>query len=291
MAWPAPSQISWLMPLAPTEDPELLHTTLECLKQQTLQAHELVIAADGPLPGALERVIDASALRGRLIPQARQQGIGATLANAAPLCRGEAIVRIDSDDLYAATHTADVVEMLLADERIGAVGCQLLELDIERSWQRSARRTPIGVDEAKRWLPWRNPLNHQTVAMRKQALKEAGGYRHCPGFEDWDLWLRMSDAGYVLCNLPTCTAAARVNRSHRQRRRGLDYVREECAFYGRQIRERRMNPALASVACLARLPWRLLPAPMFQWWMQSGLRGSPAFDASWVTQLSEQATR
>jgi hypothetical protein len=279
------------MPLAPTEDPGLLCTTLGCLKQQQLQAHELVIAADGPLPEELKRVIGSSILPWRVIPQDHQRGIGATLAHAGPLCRGEVIVRIDSDDLYAEEHTANVVQALLGEERIGAVGCQLLEVDIEQGWRRSARRTPIHPREARRWLPWRNPLNHQTVAIRKKALLEAGGYRHCPGFEDWDLWLRISKAGYSLCNLPTCTAAARVNRSHRRRRRGLRYIQQECGFYRQQIWGKRINPVLGSLACLSRLPWRLLPAPVFQWWMQSDLRGSPPFDTAWVTQLSEQGAR
>jgi hypothetical protein len=291
MIWPASSRISWLMPLAPREDPSLLNTTLQCLRNQTLKAHELVIAADGPLPESLIRVIKASALPWRLIPQSRQQGIGATLAQAAPLCLGEVIVRIDSDDLYAAGHTAGVVEALLSDSRIGAIGCQLLELDIEQGWQHSARRTPVKAADARRWLAWRNPLNHQTVAMRYQALMDAGGYRHCPGFEDWDLWLRMAGAGYDLRNLPACTAAARVNRNHRRRRRGLQYIRQECRFYGRQIREQRINPLLASVACLCRIPWRLMPAQMFQWWMQSGFRGSPTLDTAWITQLPEDRSR
>lgn len=283
--------VSWLIPLAPREDPSLLKTTLQCLRNQTLQAHELVIAADGPLPDKLKQVIEASGLPWRLIAQSRQQGIGATLAQAAPLCRGEVIVRIDSDDLYAAGHTASVVEALLSAPRTGAVGCQLLELDIEQGWQRSARRTPIKAVDASRWLAWRNPLNHQTVAISRQALMDAGGYRDCPGFEDWDLWLRIAMAGYELSNLPACTAAARVNREHRRRRRGLQYIRQEYRFYARQVREQRINPLLASVACLSRIPWRLLPAPLFQWWMQSGFRGSPTFDTTWVTQLPEHGAR
>jgi hypothetical protein len=103
--------------------------------------------------------------------------------------------------------------------------------------------------------------------------------------------LRISTAGYSLCNLPTCTAAARVNRSHRRRRRGLLYVLQECGFYWQQIQENKISLMLGIVACLSRLPWRLLPAPVFQWWMQSDLRGSPAFDTTWVTQLSKQGAR
>lgn len=281
--------ISWLMPLAPGEDPGLLATTLSSLARQTLQADELMIAADGPLPPALQEVIRSCILPWRLQRQSRNQGIGATLAAVAPLCRGEFIVRIDSDDLYAPEHTAAMVAALRADPQLGVVGCQLLELDMDRDWQTSARRTPTDPSEALRWLPWRNPLNHQTVALRRHALLEAGGYRHCPGFEDWDLWLRMAAVGYQLKSLPGCTAAARVNDGHLERRRGLRYGLQEFNFYKRQIYEQRLSAGMGIVAFLSRLPMRLVPKPLLRRWMRSKLRGSPAFDSTWITQLLEEA--
>jgi len=285
MDWPKPSQISWLMPLAPREDPALLEATLDCLSKQTLQAHELVIAADGPLPEQLITVVQNCKLPWQLHGQSQNQGIGATLAVNAPKCQGEFILRIDSDDLYAQGHTAAVASTLMAEERLGVVGCQLVELDTDRHSRYSGRKTPTQTSEALRWLPWRNPLNHQTVALRRQALMDAGGYRHCPGFEDWDLWLRIAEAGYGLHSLPSCTVAARVNRHHRERRRGWRYSLSEYRFYYRQMREQRFSTTLAIAACMSRLPWRLAPAPMLGWWMQSRLRGSPALDTAWITEF------
>jgi GT2 family glycosyltransferase len=265
-----------------------LAATLHCLEGQTLQADELVIAADGPLPEPLQAVIRQCSLPWHLHQQQRNRGIGATLAAVAPRCRGEFIVRIDSDDLYAPGHTAAVVGALQANPQLGAVGCQLLELDTDQGGQVSARATPTDTQTAKRWLPWRNPLNHQTVALRRRSLMDAGGYRHMPAFEDWDLWWRIAAAGYGLLSLPSCTAAARVNHQHRQRRRGWGYMVREFRFYGYQIRERRLGTMVAVGACLSRLPWRVLPAAALRWWMQSRLRGSPALDATWITELLEQ---
>ena len=277
--------ISWLMPLAPSEDPALLATTLACLEQQSLQANELVIAADGPLPSGLHAVIKRSALPIRLHHQSQNQGIGATLAVVGPRCIGDIIVRIDSDDLYAPEHTRTMVAALQGNPRLGAVGCQLLELDTDHNQRRSARKTPTNPSEAGLWLPWRNPLNHQTVALRRHALIKAGGYRHCPGFEDWDLWLRMEACGYQISNLSSCTAAARVNARHLHRRRGWPYIWHEFQFYKRQIDEQHIGALIGSAAWLTRLPWRLLPGPVLRWWMRSSLRGSPAINSAWITQL------
>lgn len=281
----AQPRVSWLMPLVPSEDPQNLASTLRCLLNQTLQAEQLVIAADGWLPEPLRVVIAQSGLNYTLHEQPQNLGIGATLAQAALLCSGEYIVRIDSDDLYAPDHTADVVNALFSQSSLGVVGCQLIEIDLERSRKFSARCTPLSPEETVKWLPWRNPLNHQTVAIRKEALEGAGGYRHMPGFEDWDLWLRVSSLGYHIMSLPTSTVAARVNQHHRLRRRGRKYVGMEFNFYTFQVREGKIHFLRALLAFVSRLPWRIAPKVILNWWMRSRVRGSPPFNTAWVTEL------
>jgi glycosyltransferase involved in cell wall biosynthesis len=287
----AEPRVSWLMPLVPAEDPQNLAATLRCLRNQTLQAEQLVIAADGLLPDPLTAVIQHCGLNYTLHEQPRNLGIGATLAQAAPLCTGDFIVRIDSDDLYAPHHTSEVVNALFSQQSLGVVGCQLIEIDLESSRKFSARCTPLSHQETAKWLPWRNPLNHQTVAIRKQALEHAGGYRHMPGFEDWDLWLRVSSVGYKIKNLPTYTVAARVNQNHRLRRSGGKYVGMEIHFYALQVREGKIHFWIALMAFVGRLPWRIAPQRVLNWWMRSRVRGSPPLNTAWVTELLAASPR
>jgi len=284
------AQISWLMPLSPTESPNFLAITLQCLEKQTLKAKELVIAADGTLPYQLMRVIKNSPLPINLYLQDKSQGIGATLREIAGNCQGEFIIRIDSDDLYAPNHTEVIANALLKYRHCGVIGSQLIEIDIDRNWKTTTRQTPTSPFTAKKWLPWRNPLNHQTVAIRRKALIRAGGYRHAPGFEDWDLWLRIASNGYELMSLPIYTAAARVNNQHRQRRRGIHYFFKECRFYIQQIKEGKIHIPIGLIACMARLPWRLLPNTLFNWWMTSKLRGSPAIKTAWLSEFLTNKT-
>ncbi len=275
------------MPLAPSERPEFLRTALASLERQSLWADELLIAGDGPLPSSLHQVIGNTSLPIRLLEQPQPAGIGALLQKVAPLCRGALILRIDSDDLYSRGHTAAVVAALETDPGAGVVGCQLIEVD-ETSGRFSSRRTPTDPAETKQWLSWRNPMNHQTVGMRRQAMLESGGYRNCPGFEDWDLWLRMAARGHRLINLPLFNVAARVNRQHRLRRRGWDYFRRELSFYHRQVKESSVSPSAALLSLLSRLPMRLAPMPVFAWWMASHWRGSPPLNTDWVAELLVQ---
>jgi hypothetical protein len=178
-----------------------------------------------------------------------------------------------------------LVGFLHAHSELGVVGCQLIEVHMDNPGSFSARRAPVDFDEAKRWLPWRNPLNHQTVSIRKEALVEAGGYRYMPGFEDWDLWLRIVSRGYEICSIPLATAAARVDHKHRLRRRGMAYVLKEIHFYRVQVREAQINLGIALLAFISRFPWRIAPQTVLKWWMQSKLRGSPTINPAWLTKL------
>lgn len=279
------ARVSWLMPLAPSEDPDRLASTLLSLARQSLQADELVIGADGPLPSNLDAVLRRSSLPIRLHQQSRNRGIGATLAVVAPRCEGEVILRIDSDDLYEADHTRLMVAALLENPLLGALGCQLLEVRSDKEQRHSARKTPTKHKQVERWLPWRNPLNHQTVAIRREALIKTGGYRDCQSFEDWDLWLRMDECGYKLGNLSIWTVAARVDMEHIRRRHGWRYVIQEALFYKRQIHEGRISILVGITAWTCRMPWRLLPEAVLGWWMSSKIRGLPAIDTTWITKL------
>jgi hypothetical protein len=47
-----------------------------------------------------------------------------------------------------------------------------------------------------------SPLCHPSVVLRAEALRRAGGWRNGPFPEDWELWLRLLEAGAVLTCLP-----------------------------------------------------------------------------------------
>ncbi len=285
------TSISWLMPLSPQEKPELLAMTLKCLEKQTLKANELVIAIDGPISSSLKQIINQSNLPIKVLKSKRNEGIGKILKKAAPTCKGEFLVRVDSDDIYSPEHTFKVTEALKKMPYVGVLGTQLLELDNDNNFKITARKTPIARNSIEKWLPWRNPLNHQTVVIRKKALLKAGGYRNMPGFEDWDLWLRINSSGFQIANLSIYTVAARVNKSHRLRRKGIKYSKKEFEFYFKQYKEGRINIIIIVMAFIIRIPFRLTPKFILDWWMQSNLRGSPPLDTPWVTKPFKDESR
>ena len=76
----------------------------------------------------------------------------------------------------------------------------------------------------------RNPFNHPCVMYRKSAVEAAGGYRHCPYFEDYDLWARMLLGGSRGYNLQEPLLYMRAGKDMYARRGGFAYARLALKF-------------------------------------------------------------
>jgi glycosyltransferase involved in cell wall biosynthesis len=50
-------------------------------------------------------------------------------------------------------------------------------------------------------LPTENVLTHGSMIAKKSCIDALGGYRNVKGMEDWDLWLRAKDAGFIFHQL------------------------------------------------------------------------------------------
>lgn len=57
-------------------------------------------------------------------------------------------------------------------------------------------------------------------------MEAAGGYRHYPFLEDYDLWTRMLAKGYEFANIDKVFVRARTERDIYKRRGGLGYCKK-----------------------------------------------------------------
>jgi hypothetical protein len=114
---------------------------------------------------------------------------------------------MDADDLAHPLRLALQLEALEADPSLAAAGSQV------RLFPRRVIRPGM-----TRYVGWLNgltskalvdrdlfveaPLVHPAAMIRRDALEAAGGWRDGPFPEDYDLWLRLAEAGGALTNLP-----------------------------------------------------------------------------------------
>ena len=124
----------------------------------------------------------------------------------------------------------------------------------------------------------RNPLNHPTVAFRKQHVQFVGSYLDCKHFEDYSLWIRLLIRGFKICNLSSTPLVCMDRPSFSSRRSGMNYLIAELSF------------AMSLAPCgLVALPFQfLIGVRAFLRFIFSGLLVSTPWRSSWISMDDEQ---
>ncbi len=205
----------------------------------------LVAVDDGSTDGTaavLERMAERDA-RVRLL-RGPGEGIARALHRGLARCDAPVVARMDADDLAHPRRLALQLEALEAQPALAAAGSQV------RAFPRRAVR-----DGMRRYVGWVNglttpelvrrdllvesPLVHPAAAIRREALESVGGWRDGPYPEDYDLWLRLAEAGRELSNLPVPLLLWRESTARLTRtdpRYGLDRHRAlKAAFLRRTV--------------------------------------------------------
>lgn len=262
-----------LLPLAPWADPEELAACLNSITAQTLAPAQIVISVDGPLPQRLRAALASATTPLKVIEAPRWRGLGPVLADGLRQCHAPIVIRMDADDLSVPERCAIQVAYLSQHPEVVVLGSQLGEFMESSQRMVGTRAVPLTPWEVKRFARWRNPLNHPTVAMRRREVLAAGNYGDHPGFEDWELWLRLLRHGATIANLPQTLVMARVGPGHLARRQGPSYALCEIRFLLHCLRWRLLPLRQALLLLLLRPPLRLMPKPALRLVMLRGLRG------------------
>jgi len=170
------------------------------------------------------------------------QGIVGALQQGLAHCDAPFLFRMDADDVASPRRLELQLRALEADPQLTAVGSRV------RLFPR--RQALPGM---RRYVAWLNgletpeaiardllveaPLVHPASAIRMEALRRAGGWREGSFPEDYDLWLRLAEAGGRFANLPATLLSWRDSQGRLTRtdprlapRR---HVELKCAFLAR----------------------------------------------------------
>lgn len=254
---------SVLMPLAPWEPEAVLREALQSLAGQTLPAAQVLVSCDGEPSAELWTVLRTCPLPLEWVVGPGAEGVGPVLARGLEACRYELVVRADADDISRPERCAIQVRWMLEHAHVAALSSWIEEFGGEQD-RFLCRRVPVDSERIHRSAKRRNPLNHPAVILRREAVLAVGSYRSRPGFEDYDLWLRLLNSlgPGCLANLPEPFVRARVGRAHLSRRHGLAYAYAETLFFVGAAREGLIGWGDAALALLVRLPLRLLPSDL-----------------------------
>lgn len=176
--------------------------------RQSVRDLALVAVDDGSgdaTPEALARLAERDA-RVRVL-RTPGVGIAAALNLGLARCDAEVVARMDADDLAHPRRLERQLGALAAAPGLWAAGAQVRAFP--RREVREGMRRYVGwvngltaPELVARDLLVEAPLVHPAAMIRRAALERLGGWRDGEFPEDYDLWLRASEAGGALSNVP-----------------------------------------------------------------------------------------
>ena len=221
---------SVLMSVYKSDDASYLKLALESIyDKQTFKPNEIIVVFDGPLTDELYQVLD-SFKKGKenvvkYLPQEMNRGLGEALRIGSEACTGNYIFRMDSDDISADVRFEKQMKFMESHPEIDAVGSAIAEFkDDPYSEDMRQRVCPSSHEEIMKMAKRRNPMNHVSACIKKDALMKAGGYQSLSLLEDYLLWLNMITAGCKLANILEPLVYVRVGNGFDKKRGSRDRV-------------------------------------------------------------------
>lgn len=171
-----------------------IRESVESILSQSYENFEVVIVIDNPLRKDIEDVMASyNDNRIRLSYNEKNIGLAESMNKALLLSEGEYIARMDADDV-AMPNRFEVELNVLKSGQYDLVCSHYVYID-ENSYLLDQEAVRYTNAQLVKWLPFNNTIHHPTVMMTREAILRVNGYRNFPCSQDYDLWLRMLEAG------------------------------------------------------------------------------------------------
>ena len=193
--------ISVILPVYNAE--AYVREAVESILAQSFTDFELIAINDGSTDdsGAILRKLAARDTRIVLVERSND-GLVSALNKGLEIARADLIARMDADDMSMPERFALQHARMVQEPELVVLGSFIRVMDKAGNII-CLGEYPLTPKETARFLEQGCPVAHPAVMMRRGAVLKIGGYRKAfwPA-EDYDLWLRMSDLGYAIANLP-----------------------------------------------------------------------------------------
>ena len=175
---------------------------------------EVIVTDDGSTDGSGDVVVDwmrrTPHVPATLVTHPVNRGLPRSRNQSLEHARGELVFVLDADNSVVPTGLGRLVDALDADPGAAFAYGAL---------QRFDAAGPVGMMGLWQWEPWRFRYYNYIDAMamvRTHVLREMGGYtvdRRLHGWEDYDLWCRIAEAGGRAAHVPTLVGRYRTSAS------------------------------------------------------------------------------
>lgn len=210
--------VSVLMAIYNCED--TLEEAVDCIINQTYTNWELIMIDDCSSDGTYQKASDIAKKDSRIKVYKNEKNLtlAPTLNRCIEKANGEYTARMDGDDVCDLTRFEKEVAVLNEHPEFAVVSCLMNMYDDGGIYAK------VGFPEYPQKTDFANnsPICHAGCMMRKSVLNELGGYSNSPKverIEDYDLWIRLYEAGYKAYNIQEYLYDMRNDRNATKRKK------------------------------------------------------------------------
>lgn len=187
-----------------------LHDAIESILNQTFKDFEFVIVNDGSTDQSESIIQSYSDPRIRLINNAKNLGLIASLNLGLEICEGDYIVRMDQDDISLPDRIALQVKYMEDNQHVGLIGSWFEDFG-EQIETKVVRYSSNDAEIRIRHL-YQTHISHPTAVLRSSVVRQ-NHIRFDPEYvhgEDYNCWVTMSS----FCKLSNYPAVLVRKRDH-----------------------------------------------------------------------------
>ena len=172
------------------------------IRDQTMAYCEIIVVNDGSTDKTLKRLKGHAIADERIrIVEIEHSGIVEALNRGVLESRTDIIVRMDADDEMVPHRLQTQLDYLEEHPDVDIMGSQMLYRSVDGKFLGPGHAVPLSHNDIVEQLYDQNALCHPTVAFRKAAFLDVGGYHGDGRCEDYRLWTDLAVAGYRFANI------------------------------------------------------------------------------------------
>lgn len=226
-----PANYSVLMSVYYKEHPDYLRQSMQSIYDQTVPTDDFVLVCDGPLTPELDAVISGMqqqfGSRLHVCRLSKNGGLGKALNFGIGQCKNDLVARMDSDDVSRHDRCQRQLDIFHDHPEYSLVSGIVEEFSDTVTNVSVRRIVPEHQDDIIAFAKKRNPFNHPCIMYKKSAVQAVGSYQDFYLLEDYYLWIRMLQHGFIGYNLQEPLLWMRAGSDMYKRRGGWKYVQSQ----------------------------------------------------------------
>lgn len=211
MSWPLVSV------LVPCFNHELyIEECINSILSQDYDNFEVIVVNDGSTDSSAERIEALRQIHGFQFYHQENQGVSAALNNALSHARGEFVITHDSDDVMLAGRLRRQVAYMQEHPEVGLLGASVIYID---STGKPIKNKGVVGGQVRRMsfdqlLADAYAVGAPVAMYRREAIDKVGGYDPSIKVQDFQMTLRIAEAGYQVDILPDCVTLYRRHETN-----------------------------------------------------------------------------